>query len=152
MNRIRISANLTLGKYIVVALTVYLLYFIFFVGVDNQTKLAYCVGIIIFGIAFYLFHHSKKVEFDDDCMYITDRKKTQIIPLQNVYKIKLTMTSINNANLWKIGYYDETGQSKAIRILPKFFSEGFETFKRTVKVKNDNVKIKNWSHSFDFDQ
>lgn len=152
MNRIRISGNLTVYKYVIIIVEAYFIYCILFMSIPNKTMAAYAVGLIIFGMFFYLLHHSKKVEFDDDYMYITGRKKTEVIPLKNVYKIKLTMASINNAPLWKIGYSDETGNQKAVRILPKFFSDDFETFKSVVSIKNENVKIKNWSHSLDFDQ
>jgi hypothetical protein len=141
-----------LGKYLILVVQAYLLYFIFFKDINNETKAAYVVGILISAVLFYLFHQAKKVEFDDDYMYISNREKTEVVPLGKVYKIKLTMTSINNSPLWKIGYYDEFGNTKAVRILPKLWSSDFERFKETVSTKNGNVKIKNWSHSFDLDQ
>ncbi|HWJ28210.1 MAG TPA: hypothetical protein VNS32_16825, partial [Flavisolibacter sp.] len=95
---------------------------------------------------------AKTVEFDKDNMYVTDRRNEVSLPLKNVYKIKLTMTRINNRHLWKIGYYNNEGEAKAVRILPGRFYKYFNEFEEAVKKANPDVKISNWTWSFDLDQ
>jgi hypothetical protein len=152
MNRIRISKNLLAWKYLIIAFQFYLTYYIFLENINNQSRAALAIVVIICGLFLYLFQRIKNVEFDDDYMYVSTRKKTEVIPLEKVHKIKITMTSINNYSLWKIGYRDEMDNEKAVRIIPKAWSGNFERFMEIVKLKNDNVNIKNWTHSFDLDQ
>ena len=60
------------------------------------------------------------------------------------------MTSINEEKMWKFKYLDEKGDIKSVRFLPKY--KQLDLFKKAVSMKNPGVEIKNWSHSFDFDQ
>ena len=105
-----------------------------------------CVGL------YFLFDHAKNVEFDQDFMYVMHRSGEEIIPLKDVNRIKYTMTQINNKNMWLIGYYDKNKVEQSVRILPRWFYRHFDEFKNCVRAANNEVKIKNYSHSFDIDQ
>ena len=106
----------------------------------------------ICALLYYLFDCARIVEFDSENMYLIRKKDEEIVPLKNVYKIKLTMTRINNHNFWKIGYVDDFGIKRAVRILPGWPRKYFDDFKEQVKSANPEVRITNWSWSFDLDQ
>ena len=95
---------------------------------------------------------AKTVEFDYEFMYISYKSKIEKIPLGKVFTIKMTLTQINNRNMWKIKYVDNHGKKMSVRILPKVYQDDFHHFKLKVKAANEKVEIQNWSHSFDFDQ
>lgn len=110
-------------------------------------------GFVLTAVSIWLLAKQRKVMFDDYYLYITTGKHTKQIPLENIHKIKLTMTNIGTARFaWKIGYTDNNSEEKTIRILPGAGNNYFEEFKHKVREKNPSVMIKNWSHSFDFDQ
>lgn len=52
----------------------------------------------------------------------------------------------------KIGYLDQKGIEKSVRIFPRWFLQYFNEFQKQVQSANPSVKIQNWSHTFDFDQ
>ena len=110
------------------------------------------MAMLICGLLYYFFDLAKAVEYDSDFMYVKGKSGEEKIPLKDIYKIKLTMIQINKRNLWKISYYDERRVEKSVRILPRFMHVRFDEFKDRVRIANKNVKIKNWSHSFDLDQ
>jgi hypothetical protein len=103
-------------------------------------------------LVYLLLDHARKVEFDKDFMYLTGKTLTEKIPLENVVKIKLTKTKLNNQNMWKIAYLDQKGKEKSVRVLPRWFDQHFDEFKKQVQNANPSAKIQNWSHPFDFDQ
>jgi len=103
-------------------------------------------------ILYFLFDQARTVEFDNKFMYVTGKTGEEKVALKDVYKIKLTMTEINNRSMWKIGYYDQKKTAKTVRILPRLFHKHFNEFKNLAQAANKKVKIPNWSHSFDFDQ
>ena len=110
-----------------------------------------CVALLISAAAlYYLFSKAKRVEFDEHHLIISSKTHTEVVPLASVLTIKLTMTQINNDNFWKIKYIGNDGTKRAVRILPN--RENFEVFKNAVQLKNPQVKIRSWSHSFDLDQ
>lgn len=104
---------------------------------------------VLYILAIFLISKLRTVEFDDEYLYITYKKIEQKIPLENVFYIKLTMIEVNNFNFWKMKYLDNEKNNCSVRFLP---NRNFYDFKELIKVKNKNVKIRNWSHSFDFDQ
>ena len=114
--------------------------------------MAMLLFLIICGVFYYLLDKSKTVEFDSEFMYISGKNGEEKVALKNIHKIKLTMTKVNSRNMWKIGYYDQNRSEKSVRILPRWLHKHFDEFKSLVKKENDNVKVQNWSHSFDFDQ
>lgn len=154
--RHRISSNLRVGRYVMLAVAILLLLILVsaFIGqvFKQDQAIGAMVGLIVAGILYYLFDHSKTVEYNQAFMFISGKTGTKEIPLKQIFKIKRTMTQINDRSMWKIKYLDDAGQEQSVRILPKVFGEGFREFKATVKSVNRKVEIQNWSHSFDFDQ
>jgi hypothetical protein len=110
------------------------------------------IPLLLMGFFFYRINRTKTVEFNAEYMYLTGKEGEECIPLKDVYKIKFTMTSLSNENFWKIGYTDTQGRQRAVRILPKYRKEKFSSFQQLVKKANPGVRIRNWSHSFDFDR
>tara|TARA_R110000868_G_scaffold391722_1_gene661979 strand:+ start:274 stop:741 length:468 start_codon:yes stop_codon:yes gene_type:complete len=121
-------------------------------SIHQDAVIAESIFLIICPILYYLFDKAKTVEFDKDFMYVTSKNKKEKIPLKMIYKIKLTMTEINNRSMWKISYYDENNISKSVRILPRWFYQDFYEFKDAVIAVNKNLIYKSYSHSFDIDQ
>jgi len=119
---------------------------------NQESMIVMVLVVILCGTLYYLFDQAKTVEFDHEFMYVTGKTGEETVPLKDVYKIKLTMTKINNRSMWKIGYYDQWGAEKSVRILPRWLHKEFDEFKRLVQGANKDVKIQNWSHSFDLDQ
>lgn len=152
--RNRISTNIRLARFLFVALGIGLLfdltYTIFKNDYDQEKIIVEIVFLIINSILYYLFDKAKTVEFDDDFMYVTGKAGEEKIPLKDIYKIKLTLAEINDRNMWKIGYYDNSQNEKIVRILPAY--PQFDNFKKGVMAANKDLKIRNWSHSFDIDQ
>ena len=147
--RSTISTNLSFGRYLSAGIAVLLLSWIAFGNINLKTKGAYLIGIVAMILAYRYCKNAKQVEYDDENMFILSRNEEEVVPLENIIKIKLTMHSINYSNFWKISYTTFGGTVKSVRFLP---NSNFKIFKETVKLKNDSVKIRNWSHSFDFDQ
>ena len=106
--------------------------------------------ILILGILAFTLFSAKRIDFDPDFMYIIHGGTIQTIPLSDVIVLKMTMTSISEEKMWKVKYRDEKGDIKSVRFLPKY--KQLDLFKKAVSMKNPTVEIKNWSHSFDFDQ
>lgn len=150
MERLRISRSLEAGKYLVTVIAVISIVVLFYTYNDANTSIPCMIFLAMSGILYYLFSIAKTVEFDEQHLFISDKKRSEVIPLNNVFKIKLTMTQINNDNFWKIKYIGNDGKENVVRILPQ--RENFEVFKKTVEQKNSQVEIRKWSHSFDVDQ
>lgn len=90
-------------------------------------------------------------DFDRDYWYLHRASGTEQIPLAQVQRIKLTMTEIAGASVWKISYHNADGQLRSLHILPIWLGRIAE-FKEAVRHQNPRVEIINISHSFDFDQ
>ena len=108
--------------------------------------------ISICAIVYIFFDNIKKVEFDNEYMYVTSKTTQEKIPLKDIYKVKLTMMSLNYRSFWKIGYIVDNNSKRSVRILEKWKDQNFIDFKDLVRSANKKVIIKNWSYIFDFDQ
>ena len=119
---------------------------------NDESTIVMILFLIICGVLYHLFNLAKTIEFDHEFMYISGKNGEEKVALQNIHKIKLTMTKINNRSMWKIGYYDQQKTKKTVRFSPRLYYNHFDEFKNLVKKENNQVTIQNWSHSFDFDQ
>ena len=149
MERHLISRNIRDGRYLMIVIAAFCSY-VLAISRDTETTIAAGVFMVACCVLFYLLHRAREVAHDENYLYISGRGVEQIVPLENVFKIKLTMTRINDSYFWKIGYNDSNGKASAVRVLPQ--QKSFEHFKNLVSIKNPQVAIKNYSHSFDFDQ
>ncbi|WP_276481083.1 hypothetical protein [Paraflavitalea pollutisoli] len=150
MERLQISSNLRSGRYIALLVGLVALFILIRSWEETQTVIVCGVLVAIAGFLYYLHDKAKTVEFDEGSMYISRKDVTETVPLAAIYSIKLTMTQVNDRNLWKIKYLNSNGEKSAVRFLPR--RDAFEAFKKAVQEKNGSVDIKNWSHSLDFDQ
>ncbi|TXB66645.1 hypothetical protein FRY74_00235 [Vicingus serpentipes] len=154
MKRKRISRDLSFHKYTIlfcIISTLMTLLAFYLLGAYNL--ITGTAIVLLFFIVFFLFFSiNKVVEYDNNNMYILKEDKTEVIPLKNILKIKMTMTTLNHSIFWKITYLNESNTTKNIRILPRIWYQNFFSFREEVKKANKNVIIKNYSHSFDFDQ
>ena len=124
----------------------------FYGELTGKTVVKIVVGLALIALAVYSIKKLySTVEFDEKFLYIKRGEAVEEIPLANIFMIKLTMFSVNYSHFWKIKYIDTYGQQKAVRFLPKW-DMAFQRFKDYVKEINHDVKIKNWSWTFDFDQ
>ncbi len=152
MNRVVISRNLQWHKYLMLVLII-IIVLVFtkaLLSPDTDPNFIYAVPIfpIICLYFAYQSHQSKRVSFDDQFMLITLRDNEETIPLKDVLKITLTMTSINDRNMWKITYLDRESQTKSVQILPKWEDGIFESFQAMVKTQNPKVTIKHTANSW----
>ena len=152
----RISAHIRWMRFIFAPLGAYFIYLFFKHLIESHIDSEAFISSFIFSLIsiglYYFFNTAKTVEFDENHMYVRDKeKKEEKIPLNRIYKIKLTMIEINNKSLWKIYYYNENQVETSVKILPRWMNLNFNKFKDAVKTANKDAEIRNWSHSFDFD-
>ena len=154
--RHRISSHIRWGRYLCLAVMLGLMYGLVSTysddSVEPEAKVVMSFFLIGAGVLYWAFDVAKTVEYDMNYMYIKGKSEEERIALKDIYQIKLTTIRINNRSMWKISYYTPARSRKSVRILPRLFQEGFDEFKDYVRTANKDVKIKSWSHSFDFDQ
>ena len=154
--RKRISTNLRWARFIPAAVFVALLYSIVNLinndNRENEALIGICISAIVCVALYFIFDSAKKVEFDQNHLFIISKKGEESIPLKNIHGIKLTSYEINNSNMWKIKFTNRSNSYDSVKFLPIYNDNSFEEFKQTVYQANPNVSIQKWTHSFDFDQ
>jgi hypothetical protein len=140
MNRLRITRSQPFVKYLMAFIALFCIYIITRYPTDSQTVLiAGAIAIVCLIIA-YRSYYASIIEFDDENMYVRNKRTDDVIPLKNVSGVKLTAMEINRSHFWKICYYDSANDEKAIRILPIY--KNLSLFMDKVKEKNPDVEIK----------
>ena len=73
---------------------------------DTENFGTMVLGLVMVALSIYLFTWPKRVAFDNTYMYISAGQQIQQIPLENIYKVKLTLsTMLGPARfIWKISY------------------------------------------------
>lgn len=89
---------------------------------------------------FFLFKRARKIQFDDENLYIIRDKREKIIPFTAVVSIKRSATKVNGERFWKLKYEDETKQ-RTLRYFRSFFNKEFHT-----AVKKANPAVVIWTH------
>ena len=74
-------------------------------------------------------------------MFVKRKKNEVKIKLEQIKKIKKTNIEVNDKSIWRIYYTDNFYNEKSIRIRPRFNSEYFNEFRKSVKLKNENLII-----------
>jgi len=110
------------------------------------------IGLIATIAGIYYIIKPRIIRFDDNYLYVCRGKEIKKVPLERIYKIKLTMSKIGLQRVWKIGYTDSHNQSETVRVILRLWNNNFQLFQEKVKEKNPSIRIQDWSHSFDFDQ
>ena len=110
MEKLRISTNIGWFKYIWVIIGVCVLCHIALMLDENFNSLSALkdqimvegVFVIFCIILSYLFHLSKKIEFDDEYIYLTRKLTKEKIPLTMVHQIKYTSLSVNKKHFYNL--------------------------------------------------
>jgi hypothetical protein len=149
MERTKISRDLDVGKYLMLGIGLVLI--VYMVIADDRETLLLPFGIFlsVCAILFFLFHHAKTVEFDQQYLHIRGRQTYVTVPLHRIVMIGLTTTKINKESMWKIVYTDERDEEQSVRILPE--RKNFRRFTRYMEEHHPGVRVKNWEHAFDSD-
>jgi|GEM_PF-5827467 len=110
------------------------------------------VLISIYVILFFVFDNVKKVEYDDDYMYITGKGGEEKIPFNNLRKMNPSSLKFNRGPMiWIIRYFDKTSKKKSVRVTLSHFDEEFGNFILSVKKENKSFVVKRIMHPIDFD-
>jgi hypothetical protein len=118
---------------------------------DKEFTAILVLSLILCFVVFFLLSRAKTIEYDAEFLHITSKNEEEKIPLKDINKVIMTMFSLNNQSIWKIGYIDKDGIRKIVRMLPSWTSEIFEEFKNSVKKANSDAQIQDKSVSFDND-
>jgi hypothetical protein len=96
------------------------------------------------------------IEFDDDSLYIVDKKNEQEehVPLRNLIRLNLRPVYFHIGNYWfnkhSLTFIDNLGQEQKIRFYVQTGKQNTQKFLSLVKSKNPDFRYKNWTHTFDF--
>lgn len=151
----QISKNIRWISVIFLITTLWLLWIIIS-NSQNQTlnSLLEFEGLLLFFsiLLLLIFNSFKKVKFNQYNLIIIYRQTEEVIPLDNIIKIKMTMHSVGHSmnKFWKISYLDNKGRHNSVRFLPRY--SNFNLFLRKVKEINNKAVIQQYTHSFDLDQ
>ncbi|MFD2568779.1 MGDG synthase family glycosyltransferase [Pseudotenacibaculum haliotis] len=97
--------------------------------------------IIAVGVGlFFVFKRARRIEHDDENVYIIRDKKEKAIPFTDIISIKRSATKVNGERFWKLRYKDGA-KERTIRYFRLFFNKEFQ---EAVKEKNPEVVI--WTH------
>ena len=115
---------------------------------------------IIFGIREVLFvlgvrFFRKRIECDEDNLYIIGKEVESTVPFLSIYAVKLSSSGINrsvrgNYATYLIKYKEPDGRPED-RAIDIYFRNGnnFRLFIQRLQQKNPAVEVKNWSTSLD---
>ena len=141
MNRTQISRRMAPFKYLMIGGIVFCFYILIKSPGSPGDKTPLIIALVfitIFSILGYLAYYASTVEFDDEYMYVTNKKFDKTIPLNKITAIELTSATINQSHFWKISYSDDTAD-ESVRIIPIY--EKFNLFTDRVKEKNADVVV-----------
>lgn len=164
--RYKLSATYTLWQKIIV--TILLFGFLMVTDVYGSVlrslpNLGFVNIIFVFGFIFlcfklvdFILKERNVIEFDDENLYIVDKKNEQeeYIPLRNLIKLNMRPTNFHIGNYWfnrhSLTFIDNLGQEQKVRLYIQTGKENTQRFLLLVKSKNPNFRYKNWTHTFDF--
>ena len=95
------------------------------------------------------FFSPRKIDFDDENIYIVRSGREEKIPIGTILLLKRTSIVIDNIwRFWKIQYRSEDGSEKTVRFLPKgsvlFVTPALiAALQKSIKEKNPNADISN---------
>jgi len=140
MNKTKISRSRPVVKYLAIIIALFCLYIMIGYRHNIGTLLVAGVIAVISLTAGYQEYYAMTIEVDDENMYVSNRKFSGQIPLEQISAIKLTSNRVNQSHYWDIHYYDSSNNDHVLQMLPK--RKEFNTFMDKVKEKNPNVEIK----------
>lgn len=125
---------------------VVLAFFIFVDTVINPSGILYNMGqIALFGMLYFIFYRLRRMQFDNDNLYIIKGGDETVVPFVSIISIKKSSTKVNGSRYYKILYKDEFNSGRTRRYFPSFFGES-KSFITAVKKANPDVV--HWDHPF----
>lgn len=100
-------------------------------------------GVIVLAISvglFFLFKRARRLERDDENLYIIRDKKEKIVPYTSIISIKRSAAKVNGERFWKLKYNDGS-KDRTIRFFRLFFNKDFHS-----AVRKANPKVVIWTH------
>ena len=100
-------------------------------------------GVIVLTISvglFFVFKRARRIEHDDENVYIIRDKKERVIPFTNIISIKRSATKVNGERFWKLKY-NNGSKDRTIRFFRLFFNKDFHD-----AVRKANPKVVIWTH------
>jgi hypothetical protein len=132
--RIRLSSNRLVLKIIMVPF----LSIMIACGVAAKQLAIIAIGIpVIFFVAYMMLFAGKKIEFDNENMYITNRDGEKTVDLKDVYYVK--QYGYNSFGLGRIEYYSGK-EENTVRFYPQLLTSSFSKFKAAVAKKNPKLR------------
>lgn len=140
MKKMTLSRSMPFVKYLMGVITLFCIYVIIMYHNDRTTIISAGIfGIISFIVA-YRSYYASTVEFDDQNMYVSNKRGDDVIPMKNITSFRLTSMQVNNQHFWEIQYVDDINDVQTLKFLP--LSRNLDSFIDKVKVQNSNVDIK----------
>tara|TARA_R110000787_G_scaffold271063_5_gene378176 strand:- start:813 stop:1313 length:501 start_codon:yes stop_codon:yes gene_type:complete len=101
-------------------------------------------GLIVLVISiglFYLFKRARRLEHDDQNLYIIRGKKEKIIPFTSIISIKRSAAKVNGNRFWILLYKDDLDKKRKIRYFRSFYNKEFHS---ALRIANPKVVV--WTH------
>ena len=145
----QLSSNLIVEK--TIPIIIILITLLFWIGVDGLPIIIPSIAFIFAIYCFYnIFFIVSNVSYDDNNIYIKNRKIVQTISLEYITAIKLSPYFGSFRNKWRIKYI-KGGQEYSIFIFLKFGLISLNQFVKIIKSKNPSVDIVHISADIDLD-
>lgn len=108
---------------------------------------------LMLGLWIYITLGKINIFYDSEYMYLKSRKNMEIIPLKNIYRLKLTLSDMAILGMqyseYRIEYIDNDNESSEVSFWVSTISARIDDFESTLKKVNVNVKAEHWAHSFE---
>lgn len=107
----------------------------------------------LLGLWVYSSYRTRNIFFDNEQIYLIGNKSTLKIPIEDLRRLKLTLSGMKLAGfqLWqyKIEYAKEDGDLGYVNFWTGEKNDRIENFETHIKRVNPNIKVEHWAHSFE---
>jgi Ca2+/Na+ antiporter len=116
-------------------------FFVLFLNIFNNPSswISYVWFAVCLGL-FYLLKQARRIQHDDENVYIIKGQKEKEIHFSDIISIKRSNTKVNGSRFWKLVYMDELKKKRTCR----YFADFTKEFRQSVKKVNPDVII--WTH------
>lgn len=150
MERTRLTSNLSFEIFGVICLPIVLYMLVSGNELNFYSKLILFIIFGLFALLLYFLLTLKTIDFDDNYVYLISNSKEEIIPIENITYIKLTMSGINSKDFWEMRYINENNEEISLSFVPKSVKATIFTLEELIKLKNPEADIENHASSLDF--
>lgn len=101
-------------------------------------------GLIVLLISiglFYLLKRARRLEHDDESLYIIRAQKEKEVPFTSIISIKRSAAKVNGSRYWILLYKDDLDKKRKLRYFRSFYNKEFQ---QAVRIANPKVII--WTH------